>query len=44
MMVFVTEDGLWGLAFKPSASPDQLYCTAGPSYKSYGRFGYLKTE
>ena len=37
-------DGLWGLAFKPSADPDQLYYTAGPSHEAHGLFGYLKME
>ncbi len=37
-------DGLWGLAFRPSSDPDQLYYTAGPNHESHGLFGYLKME
>jgi hypothetical protein len=37
-------DGLWGLAFKPSSDPDQLYYTAGPSHEAHGLFGYLKMQ
>ena len=40
----VVIDGLWGLAFKPTSDPDQLYYTAGPSHEAHGLFGYLKME
>jgi uncharacterized protein (TIGR03118 family) len=40
----VTIDGLWGIGFKPSSDPDQLYYTAGPSHEAHGLFGYLKME
>ena len=40
----VVIDGLWGLAFKPSSDPDQLYYTAGPNHENHGLFGYLKME
>ncbi len=36
-------DGLWALEKDvPTASPDQLFFTAGPAEESHGIFGYLK--